>query len=94
MLVTIVKCSCLLTKYCRCVDLNNSIDGLRMVNTTVVKLLNLTLRLQDELTNLTSSLMTLQNDCNDAGNPGGVCDDIPTQSYDVVDYSLVRNMHL
>ena len=76
---------------CTPVDLNNSIDALRVVNSTVVKLLNLTIRLQDELNNLTASLVTLDMQCRNA-SLGSLCDPIPTQSYDVVDYTLVRNI--
>ncbi|XP_065919451.1 prominin-1-A-like [Dysidea avara] len=73
------------------VDLNNSIDALRVVNSTVVKLLNLTIRLQDELNNLTASLVTLDMQCRNA-SLGSLCDPIPTQSYDVVDYTLVEDV--
>ena len=75
------------------IELNNSIIALQLVNTTVVKLLNLTQRLQTELNDLTVMLRALEANCQ--ANIGGsiLCNTIPTQQHNVtVDYSVVRDV--
>jgi len=74
-----------------CVDLNISISALRLVNLTVAKLQNLTQRLQKELDSLTMMLQTLTASCHNVGL-GSNCQVIPTQSYSVIDYTVVRNV--
>jgi len=74
------------------VDLDNSIIALRLVNTTVAKLLNLTKVLQTELDDLANNIQTLKGDCHEAGLGSG-CDQIPNEQYTVnVDYTVVSNV--
>ena len=73
------------------VDLNNSIISLQLVNVTVVTLQNLTQRLQMELDDLAAMLQTLDANCRNAGVSID-CAAIPTQSYSVVNYTMVRNV--
>ncbi|XP_065919098.1 prominin-1-A-like [Dysidea avara] len=73
-------------------DLNNSINALRLVNSTVVKLLSLTQRLQTELNGVTAMLQALQTSCVAAGG-GSTCNSIPTESYTVtVNYTVVEDV--
>jgi len=72
------------------IDLNNSINALRLINSTVVKLLNLTQRLQTELNGVTAMLQTLQANCVATG-VSNACDSIPTAGYTVaIDFTMVR----
>jgi len=73
------------------VDLNNSIISLQLVNVTVVTLQNLTQRLQMELDDLAAMLQTLDANCRNTGVSID-CAAIPTQSYSVVSYTMVRNV--
>jgi len=73
------------------VDLNNSIISLQLVNVTVVTLQNLTQRLQMELDDVAAMLQTLDANCRNAGVSID-CAAIPTQSYSVVNYTMVRNV--
>ncbi|XP_065919120.1 prominin-1-A-like isoform X2 [Dysidea avara] len=73
------------------VDLNNSISSLQLVNDTVLRLQNLTRRLQTELDGLAVMLQTLDSNCRNAGL-GSSCTAIPTQSYNVVNYTLVDDV--
>ncbi|XP_065919096.1 prominin-1-like isoform X2 [Dysidea avara] len=73
-------------------DLDNSINALRIVNTTVAKLLNLTKALQTELDDLANNIQTLKTNCHKAGL-GSACNKIPNEQYTVkVDYTVVDDV--
>ena len=72
-------------------DHNTSMNSLLVVNLTVLKLQNLTLRLQTELDVLSAVLQALNAICL-TDSPRSSCNAISTESYSVVDYSHVRTV--
>ena len=84
--------SIILIQFSWFVDLDNSINALQIVNTTIAKLLNLTKALQTELDDLAKNIQTLKGNCHEAGL-GSRCDRIPDEQYTVnVDYTVVSNV--